>query len=124
MTKLLPLALLASFFSLFGILWIVVKVDPEANPWHFFAIFVLLVFIFLFCFLGTLLYFLRTKFYKKYDPSWYFKTSFKMSFFVAFFLALVALLEVLRLITLLNLGLALLVVTIFAFYSYLGKKKS
>lgn len=123
MQKFLPLAVLASFFSLFGILRIVVEVDPETNPWHFFAIFIFLTFLFSLCFLGTILYFVRTKFYKKYERGWYLKTSFKMSFFVAFFLSLVALLGVLKLITLINISLALLVVVIFALYSYLGKRR-
>ncbi|MBI4037719.1 hypothetical protein HY382_01575 [Candidatus Curtissbacteria bacterium] len=122
MQKFLPFTFLLTIASIFGILWIVFEVDPETNPWRYFTLFVFLVFIFFFCFLGTVLYFLRTRFYKKYDRDWYFKTSFKMSFFVAFFLALFAVLGVLKLITLINVSLALLVVVIFAFYSYLGKR--
>lgn len=123
MVRLLPITALIAFFSLFGLLWIVFDVDPEIASWYFFALFAFLTFVFTFCFLGTLLYFARTRLYKKYDPSWYFKTSFQMAFFVAIFVAMAILLSLLDLLTTLNLFLTIAAVLLFAVWSYLGKRK-
>ena len=122
MVRLLPFAALASFGALFGMSWIVIGVDPDTAPWYVFASFVVLLFVFSFCLLGTLLYFLRTRLYKRYSASWYFKTSFKMSFFVALFLAIAAILAMLQLVTIFNVVLAILAIILFAVWSYLGKR--
>ena len=122
MVKLLPFVFLASFASLFGVAWIVVSVDPNSARWYIFALLVLLIFVVVFGFLGLILYFVRTRFYRRYSVNWYIKTSFKMSFFVAFFVSLVSILAILELISVFNLILAGLAVSLFAIYSFLGKK--
>ena len=123
MVRLLPFAALLTFFSLFGLLWIVVSVDPDDAPLYIFGLFVLFLFLTSFCAVGTLLYFLRTRLYKRYSANWYFKTSFKMAFFVALFLAVAAVLAIFELVTVFNVALAILAITLFAVYSYLGGKK-
>lgn len=123
MSRLLPFTSLAAFVSLFGLSWIVFEYDPESVPWYIFALFIGFVFTFVFSFFGTLLYFARTRFYKKYNPDWYFKTSFQMAFFVAIFVAMVTLLSLLDLLTTLNLFLTIAAVLLFAVWSYLGRKK-
>src|SRR3990167_7711414 len=75
MSRFLPFTFLIAAASAFGLAWIVVEVDPASAPWFIFTFFVFLLFIFIFCLLGLLLYFLRTRFYKRYSTSWYFKTS-------------------------------------------------
>jgi len=122
MHRLLPFTFLLAFASLFGIAWIVTVIDPQKAPWYFFAGFDALLFLFVFCTLGTLLYFVRTRFYKRYDPSWYFKTSFKMAFFAALFLAFIAQLTASQVLNVFNLFGVILAVGLFAFWSYLGKK--
>lgn len=122
MPNFLPFVFLISAASIFGLAWIVIRVDPETAPWYIFAIFVVLIFIAVFCLLGVLLYFVRTRFYKRYSANWYFKTSFKMAFFVAFFAALVTGLAILQLVTIFNLVLAIAVISLLAVWSYLGKK--
>ncbi len=122
MARLLPFVFLASVASLFGISWIVVGVDPDGAPWYIFALLIILIFVSIFTFLGLALYFLRTRFYKRYSVNWYIKTSFKMSFFIAFFVALASTLAVLQLISFFNLVLAGFAVSLFAIYSFLGKK--
>ena len=77
MARFLPLTFLASIASLFGIVWIVWEFDPDTKPWMIFALFAVLLFVFSWSGLGTILYFLRTKFLRKYSADWYFKTSFK-----------------------------------------------
>ncbi len=123
MVALLPLSLLLTVASLFGLAWIVTAVDPTSAPWYFFAGFVGLVFSFVFGFLGLLLYFVRTRFYKRYSSKWYFKTSFKMAFFVALFVGVVTGLAILQLLTTLNIFLAILAISLFGLFSYLGKKE-
>ena len=118
----LPLIFLASTFSLFGISWIVTEVDPETAPVWIFALFVFLLFAVVFGFLGLIIYFLRTRFYKRYDVNWYIFTSFKMAFFVALFVAIAATLAIFDLVSLFNVSLAIVSITLFAIYSYLGKK--
>lgn len=122
MHRLLPFSFLAVFASVFGIAWVVTVFDPQNAPWYIFAGFDLALFTLVFCGLGMFLYFVRTRFYRRYDPSWYFKTSFKMAFFIALFVALVAGLTILQLLNLFNLFGIILVVGLFAFWSYLGKK--
>lgn len=122
MHRLLPFAFLISSASLFGIAWIVVDVDPDSAPWYIFALLVVLIFLFIFNFLGTFLYFVRTRFYKKYDRRWYFKTSFKMAFFIAIFISLLAALSILQLVTLVTIGASILLVGLLAVWVYLGKK--
>lgn len=123
MARLLPFAFLAACASLFGILWIVFEVDPQKAPWFIFAVLTALIFLFVFCFLGTVLYFARTRLYKKYNPNWYFVTSFKMSFFVALFVAMIVTLAILNLVNLPNILLVIFSLALFAIWSYLGKKK-
>ena len=122
MQSFLPISFLIAFFALFGISWIVVDVDPDTAPWYFFGLLVLLVFLFIFNFLGTLLYFLRTRFYKKYDAKWYLKTSFKMAFFVAAFISILAVLSILQLVSMVTIGASILLVGLLAVWVYLGKK--
>ncbi len=122
MHRLLPFCFLISVAALFGIAWIVTAVDPQKAPWYIFAGFDFLLFVLVFCTLGMLLYFLRTRFYKRYDPNWYFKTSFKMAFFAALFVAIVAQLVISQLLNLFNLFGVIIAVGLFAFWSYLGKK--
>lgn len=118
----LPLIFLTSTFSLFGLSWIVTEVDPETAPVWIFAIFVFLLFVTVFGFLGLIIYFLRTRLYRRYDVNWYILTSFKMAFFVALFVAIAAALAIFDLISLFNVSLAILSIALFAVYSYLGKK--
>ncbi|MCR4324649.1 MAG: hypothetical protein NUV69_03095 [Candidatus Curtissbacteria bacterium] len=123
MVKLLPVAALIAFLSLFGLSWIIVVVDPTAAPWFIFASFVFLVFSFSFSFLSLVLYFVRTRFYKRYSASWYVKTSFKMSLFISIFIAICAALAILKQVTVINIGLGIVAVVLFAVWSYLGKRE-
>jgi len=118
----LPLIFLTSTFSLFGLSWIVSEVDPKTAPVWIFAIFVSLFFVAVFGFLGLIIYFLRTRLYRKYDVNWYIYTSFKMAFFVALFVAIAAALAIFDLISLFNVSLAILSIALFAIWSYLGKQ--
>ena len=118
----LPLIFLTSTFSLFGLSWIVSEVDPKTAPVWIFAIFVSLFFVAVFGFLGLIIYFLRTRLYRKYDVNWYIYTSFKMAFFVALFVAISATLAIFDLISLFNVSLAILSISLFAVWNYLGKK--
>ncbi|MBI2326877.1 hypothetical protein HYU92_01015 [Candidatus Curtissbacteria bacterium] len=122
MVRLLPFSFLLLFASLFGLAWIVVEVDPDSTEWYIFALFIILLFLSLFNFLGLVLYFARTRFYRRYSANWYFKTSYKMAFFFAFFLAIVATLALFSQINTFNVTLAILAVSLFAFWSYLGKR--
>ena len=122
MVRLLPFVFLIAVASLFGLSWIIVEVDPKSAPWYVFVLLVILIFTSTFCLLGLILYFLRTRLYKRYSANWYVKTSFKMAFFVALFLALAATLAILQLVTLFNVLLAILAVVLFAVWSFLGKK--
>ncbi|OGD84606.1 hypothetical protein A3B51_02985 [Candidatus Curtissbacteria bacterium RIFCSPLOWO2_01_FULL_41_18] len=122
MTRLLPFVFLINVVCFFGIAWVIYDVDPQGAPWYIFALLVLLIFFAIFGILGLVLYSVRTRFYRRYSVRWYIYTSFKMAFFVAFFVALVATLAVLQLISIFNLILAGLAVSLFAIYSFLGKK--
>src|SRR3990167_3793733 len=122
MSKFLPFVFLASIAALFGISWIVVAVDPDSAAWYIFALLIFLIFAAVFGLFGLALYFVRIRFYKRYSVNWYIKTSFKMSAFVAFFIALASTLAILQLISVFNLILAGLAVSLFAIYSFLGKK--
>ena len=118
----LPFIFLVSVFSLFGLSWIVTEVDPETAPVWIFAIFVYLLFVVVFGFLGLIIYFIRTRFIRRYDVNWYIFTSFKMAFFVALFVSISATLAIFDLVSLFNVSLAILSIALFAIYSYLGKK--
>jgi len=122
MVRVLPLAFLILCASLFGLAWIVVEVDPDTAVWYLFVLLVFLTFLIVFSFLGLLLYFLRTRFYKRYNSNWYVSTSFKMALFIAAFVTLTAALAILQLVTLFNVILAILAVSLVAVWSYLGKK--
>jgi hypothetical protein len=122
MSKVLPFIFLVSVLSLFGISWIVVGVNPDNAPLYIFAVLIFLIFLATFGFLGLILYFLRTRFYKRYSAKWYFYTSFKMALFVAVFAGLISILAILRLITVFNIALLILAIILFALWSYLGKK--
>lgn len=122
MTRLLPIAFLIAVFSLFGLAWIVTAVDPQQAPAYIFVTFVFLLFTFLVSILGLLLYFARTRFYRRYSANWYFYTSYKMAFFVAAFAAVAATLAILGLVSLLNIVLTIIAISLFAIWSYLGKK--
>jgi len=118
----LPLIFLTSTFSLFGLSWIVSEVDPEIAPIWIFALFVFLLFAVVFGFLGLVIYFLRTRLYRRYDVNWYIFTSFKMAFFVALFVSISATLAIFDLVSLFNVSLAIVSIALFAVWSYLGKK--
>ncbi|OGE08204.1 hypothetical protein A3A60_03760 [Candidatus Curtissbacteria bacterium RIFCSPLOWO2_01_FULL_42_26] len=122
MSHFLPFVFLAAFASAFGIAWIIAGVDPNSAPWYIFVLLVLLFSVAIFGFLGLALYFVRTKFHKRYSVDWYIKTSFKMAAFIALFVGLVSALAVLKLVTTINLILVILVVCLLAWWSYLGKK--
>lgn len=122
MSRLLPFIFLIAIAALFGLAWIITKVNPESAPWYIFALFDLLLFVTVWGIFGLVLYFVRTRFYKRYDPNWYFRTSFKMALFVALFVALAATLAILQLVTIFNIVLAILATSLLAFWSYLGKK--
>lgn len=122
MHRLLPFAFLLSAFSFFGLAWIIVGVDPDTAPWYIFALFVGLIFLFVFNLLGLFLYFTRTKFVKNYDKKWYVKTSFKMAFFIAIFLAILTALAILQLISLITGVATIVAVGLLAVWVYLGKK--
>ena len=99
-----------------------IEIDPTVARWYVFTLLVFLIFTSVFCLLGLALYFIRTRFYRRYSARWYVYTSFKMAFFVALFVALVAALAILQMVTTLNITLAILAVSLFAIWSYLGKK--
>ena len=120
MQRLLPFVFLISVASTFGISWIVVAVDPDSAAWYIFALLIFLIFAAVFGLFGLVLYFVRIRFYKRYSVNWYIKTSFKMSVFVAFFVALASTLAILQLISIFNLILAGLAVSLFAIWSFLG----
>ena len=122
MFRFLPLVFLISVASVFGLAWIVIRIDPQTAAWYIFALFDLLLFITIWGFSGLILYFVRTRFYKRYNPDWYFKTSFKMALYVALFVAIAAILALLKLVTTFNLILAIVALALFATWSYLGKK--
>jgi len=122
MVRLLPFAFLVLCVSIFGLSWIILEVDPNSASWYIFALLILLVFLTVFSFLGLFLYFLRTRFYRRYSAKWYIYTSFKMAFFVALFVTLTATLAILQLVTLFNVILAISAVSLFAVWSYLGRK--
>jgi len=122
MNKHLPFVFLASVASFFGIVWIVWDVDPDTTRWYVFALLIFLIFFAVWGLLGTILYLLRTRFYRRYSQNWYFYTSFKMAFFIALFVAIVSTLAILQLVTPFNVFLAIVAVILFAFWSYLGKK--
>src|SRR3989344_1952632 len=116
MQRLLPLVFLAGAFCLFGIWWIVVRIDPDIAPWYYFALFVFLLFIAVWGFLGLILYFARTRLYKRYSANWYFKTSFKMAFFAALFIAFAAILAILEMVSTFNVVLAISALSLFAIW--------
>ncbi len=122
MAKYLPLFFLISALSFFGIVWIVFDVDPNVATWHFFAIFVVLFFLAIFGFLGTLIFYARTFFLKRYSRDSYLKNSFKIAFFVAIFATIILILDILKLLSGFNAFLGFLAVSLFALYSLLGKK--
>lgn len=122
MVRLLPFIFLLSVIAVFFLSWIIVGVDPDTAPWYVLALFVILIFLAAWGFLGILLYFARTRFYRRYDPNWYFKTSFKMSFFIALFTGISAALGVLELVNVLNVGAAIGAVSLFALWAFLGKR--
>jgi hypothetical protein len=121
MHRLLPIIFLLSVFSIFGLGWIVTSINPENAPFYIFALFVLLIFFVVFGFIGLVLYFLRTRLYRRYNVNWYIYTSFKMSFFVAFFAAGVTGLSLFNLASFVNITLLVIALSLFAFWSYLGR---
>lgn len=124
MARILPLIFLVSVIALFGISWIVVGVNPDNAPIYIFVLLIFLIFLAIFGFLGLVLYFLRTRLYKRYSAKWYFYTSFKMALFVAVFAGLISILAVLKLITFFNIALLILAIILFALWSYLGKRST
>jgi len=124
MVRLLPISFLLLFASLFGLAWIVIEVDPDSAPWHIFGLFVILLFLSIVNLLGLLLYFTRTRFYRRYSANWYLKTSYKMAFFIASFVAIAAALSILEQINTFNVILSILAISLFAFWSYLGKRSN
>lgn len=123
MSRYLPFIFLASVLCVFSITLIIWYVNPDTARWYLFALVIALVFAASWGLAGTGLFFLRTRFYKRYSSKWYFETSFKMAFFAALFMAFIAALGVLKLISTFNLFLAIVAVSLFALWSYLGKSK-
>lgn len=123
MHRFLPFVFLTFVASIFGIAWIVTSVDPDTAKWYFFGLFDLLLSFAVWGIVGLLLYFARTRLYKRYSANWYFYTSFKMSFFIAFFVAIVVIFAILQLVSLFNVVMAIVALVLFAFWSYLGKTK-
>lgn len=121
MYKFLPFVFLLSAAALFGLSWIVVTIDPDSAPIYIFGLFVFLLFAYVWGLLGLVLYFARTRFYRRFSPDWYFKTSFKMAFFLALFIAVSAILAILEMVTTVNVFLAITALALFAIWSYLGK---
>lgn len=99
-------------------------VDPQKAAWYILALFVLLLFAFVFSFLGLILFFTRTKIHGRMhlDNNWYARTSLKMAFLVALFIAVLTTLGMLQLITVFNMALAAIAIGIFMFWAYLGKR--
>jgi len=122
MHKFLPFIFLVAAMAIFGLVWIVWYADPDTASWDLFVAFVALVFVSSLGLLGTILYYLRTKFYRRYSQKWYFYTSFKMALFISGFLALITGLAILQLATPFNLFLSISATALFAVWSYLGKK--
>lgn len=122
MARFLPFAFLVAALSLFGLVWIVIRVDPQSAPWYIFALFTFLLFVTVWGVLGSALYFVRTRFWRRYDPNWYARTSFKMALYIALFVALAAVLVILQLVTIFNIVLAILAIVLLAIWSYLGRK--
>lgn len=124
MVKLLPFVFLVAACSLFGLAWMLTMVDPQKAAWYMLALFVVLIFVFVFSFLGLILYFVRTKIHGRMhlDSNWYARTSLKMAFFVALFISVLTILGMLQLITVFNMALAAIAIGIFMFWAYLGKR--
>ena len=124
MAKLLPFIFLIAAGSLFGLAWMITLVDPQKAAWYILALFVLLLFAFVFSFLGLILFFTRTKIHGRMhlDNNWYARTSLKMAFLVALFIAVLTTLGMLQLITVFNMALAAIAIGIFMFWAYLGKR--
>jgi len=122
--KLLPFIFLIAAGSLFGLAWMITLVDPQKAAWYILALFVLLLFAFVFSFLGLILFFTRTKIHGRMhlDNNWYARTSLKMAFLVALFIAVLTTLGMLQLITVFNMALAAIAIGIFMFWAYLGKR--
>jgi len=122
MSKFLPLVFLVCAAAAFGISWIVFSVNPDTKPWLMFAVFFGFLFIFVFSSLGLIFYYLRTRFLRRFSQKWYFNTSFKMAFFVAVFVTFAAILAALKLVSVFNILLLIFAISLFAIWSYLGKK--
>lgn len=124
MARLMPFVFLIAAGSLFGLAWMVTLVDPTEAPIYLLALFVLLLFVFVFSALGLILFFVRTKIHGRMhlDSNWYARTSLKMAFFVAIFLAVLTTLGMLQLITVFNMALAAAAIGVFMFWAYLGKR--
>jgi len=122
--KLLPFIFLIAAGSLFGLAWMITLVDPQKAAWYILALFVLLLFAFVFSFLGLILFFTRTKIHGRMhlDNNWYARTSLNMAFLVALFIAVLTTLGMLQLITVFNMALAAIAIGIFMFWAYLGKR--
>lgn len=124
MARFLPFVFLISVASLFGLSWIVIRIDPDGAPIYIFGLFVALLFSSVWGILGLTAYFVRTRFYKRYSANWYFRTSFKMALYAALFIAVAAVLAILELVTLLNVTLAIAALALFAIWSYLGERSN
>lgn len=122
MAFLLPFTFLFACFSVFGLFWIIWEFDPQSAPWYIFAALVFCIFVFAWSLLGLLIYFLRTRRYRRYSANWYFKTSFKLAFFAALFCAIVSTLAVIRIINFFNLAAAVLAVILLMVWAYMGKR--
>lgn len=122
MARLLPFIFLISVSCLFGLSWIIYDIDPDTAPLYIFGAFIILLFTSIWGILGLLLAFLKTRFSKRYNTSRHIYNSFKMAFFISSFFAITAALKILQLASLFNIILAILATSLFAVWSYLGKK--
>ena len=104
---------LIAVFSIFGLSWIIVRVDPQNAPWYIFFLFILSTIAF---------YFLNAKIHKGQKSNSFLYSSFKYAFLIAFLASLIAALAILQQASLFNIILAILAVSFLALWSYVGRK--
>lgn len=126
MRFLIFLIFLIGLASLAGLSGIIIFVDPTVVNPLIFPVFVFLVFLNVFVFLGLVTYLVRTKIASKHleDKKHYVKQSFSGAFFVGLLAAIVATLGILRIINIFNLIASILAVVLFASWIYLGRRRN
>ena len=122
MNKLMPFIFLIAVFSIFGLSWIIVRVDPQNARWYIFVLFILILFSAIFCLSTIAFYFLNAKIHKGQKSNSFLYSSFKYAFLIAFLASLIAALAILQQASLFNIILAILAVSFLALWSYVGRK--